>query len=85
MKTSEKIIEFIKEKKQATAKELSDFLLISPRAVFKQLGNLFNEGKISKIGKPPKVFYILQNKTDKPADNFAVEKKKENLLMKIFL
>ena len=67
MKTSEKILNYIKDRKQVTARELVDFLIISERAVFKQLSNLLVEGKITKIGKSPKVFYSL-----------AQEKKDEN-------
>lgn len=59
-KTSEKIISYIKEKGQATASELTDFLAISERAVFKQLANLIVKEKLAKIGKPPKVFYLIR-------------------------
>jgi hypothetical protein len=64
-KTSDKIIEYVKTRKQATANELVGFLLISERAVFKQLSNLIAEGILKKAGKPPKVFYsIAENKTE---------------------
>lgn len=59
-KTSEKIISYIKERGQASANELVDFLAISERAVFKQLANLITEEKLTKIGKPPKVFYLIK-------------------------
>ena len=65
--TSEKIIGYLQEKKQVTANELVDYLLISERAVFKQLSNLLAEGKLRKIGKPPVVFYLLEKET--PAKN----------------
>ena len=57
--TSEKIIDYIREKKQVTAAELVDYLLISERAVFKQLANLIFEEKLIKIGRSPVVFYLL--------------------------
>lgn len=57
--TSNKIIAYIKEKKQATAKELTDYLEISPRAVFKQLKKLTTEDRLIKHGKPPIVYYSL--------------------------
>lgn len=63
--TSQKILEYVKEKKQVTARELVNFLDISERAVFKQLKNLYNKGKVDKIGKPPKVFYFLKEKSEK--------------------
>lgn len=59
MKTSDKIIKYIKSKKQVTANELTDFLQISERAVFKQLANLVIGGVLMKIGKSPKVFYQI--------------------------
>jgi hypothetical protein len=59
MKTSEKIIEYIRQKNQASARELADFLELSDRAVFKQLDNLSAEKKLVKIGRPPRVFYLL--------------------------
>ncbi len=64
--TSKKIIEFVKSKRQTTAKELADFFPISNRAIFKQLKKLINESKLVKIGRPPKVFYMLaEKKVDK--------------------
>lgn len=58
-KTSEKIIQFVKSKGQVTAHELTDYLMISSRAVFKQLEKLYSQGNISKVGKPPRVFYFI--------------------------
>lgn len=58
-KTSEKIIEYISKKGQASGRELADYFGITDRAVRKQLRSLFESGKIKKIGKPPKVFYTL--------------------------
>lgn len=59
MKTSIKIIQYIENVKEASAKQLTDYLEISERAVFKQLAKLITEGKLKKIGKPPKVFYKI--------------------------
>lgn len=70
MKTSEKIIEYIRQKNQASAKELADFLELSDRAVFKQLDNLSTEKKLVKIGRPPRVFYLLN---EGKAEERAVE------------
>ncbi|HSW87970.1 MAG TPA: hypothetical protein VLG12_02290 [Candidatus Saccharimonadales bacterium] len=61
MSTSTKIIEFITKNKQATGKELSDYLSdITPRAVRKQLKNLLDKKILRKIGRPPKVYYLLE-------------------------
>ncbi|MBU2542267.1 MarR family transcriptional regulator [Patescibacteria group bacterium] len=57
--TGNNIVKFIKEHGEATAKELVDFLLISPQAVFRQLKKLQDRGRITKFGSPPRVFYVL--------------------------
>lgn len=62
-KTSDKIIDFIKTKKQASAKQISDCFLLTPRAVFKQLKNLYEKKIIDKIGKPPRVYYFIKEKS----------------------
>lgn len=60
IKTSQKIIEYIKNRGQATGSELADFLNISDRAVRKQLNNLLESDLLYKNGKPPKVFYFIK-------------------------
>ncbi len=62
MKTSLKIINYLKEKGRLSGGQLADYLGISTRAVRKQLRNLLAQGKIAKIGKPPKVFYFIPEK-----------------------
>ena len=57
--TGDNIVKYIKERQEATAKELVDFLLISPQAVFRQLKKLQEKGQIAKFGSPPRVFYVL--------------------------
>ena len=74
--TSQKIIDYIKTRHQATAGELTGFLAISEQAVFRQLANLIAEEKLTKIGRPPKVFYLIKEKaiesinTDKIPDHW---------------
>ncbi len=60
MKTSQKIIDYIAKNRQASGKQLSDYLYeITPRAIRKQLKNLLEKGYLKKIGRPPKVYYLL--------------------------
>ncbi len=61
--TGNTILKYIKERHEATAKELVDFLLISPQAVFRQLKKLQERGEIVKFGSPPRVFYALAGAT----------------------
>lgn len=58
--TSDKIVAYIKKNKQATAKELADYLEISRQALFRQLSKLLKNNQIYKVGTPPKVFYFTQ-------------------------
>lgn len=65
MSTSKKIIAYISRNQQASGKQLSDYLSeITPRAIRKQLKNLADKGILRKIGKPPKVYYLLQEKKE---------------------
>jgi hypothetical protein len=61
--TDKKILAYIKEKTESTAKELTDYLGISARAVFKQLNKLIENGQLIKFGTPPVVFYALAPET----------------------
>ncbi|MFH0856463.1 MAG: HTH domain-containing protein [bacterium] len=71
--TANKIIEYIKEKKSVSAKDLAEYLEISRQAMFRQLARLLEGGKIYKIGKPPKVFYSLkEEKIKKIGDGIEI-------------
>lgn len=67
MSNKKKIIEYIKEKGQVSAKEIIGYLEISPQMVFRHLSDLVSFGLIVKIGKAPKVFYSLPQ--DEEDDN----------------
>lgn len=82
--TAERIIEYIGEKKQASANELVDFLEISERAVFKQLANLLFENKLSRIGRPPVVFYLLKEEVIEK-ETVVVDEKVRKILEENFL
>ncbi len=84
IKTSEKIIEYIKTNSQASGKELVDHLNISDRAVRKQLKNLLEKQKVYKVGKPPKVFYFL-DKGKEEYEKIIFEKKEKDLINKNYL
>jgi hypoxanthine-guanine phosphoribosyltransferase len=61
--TSLKITQYLKEKGQATAAEMVEYLGISRQALFKQLAKLQKNNEIYKVGRPPKVFYYKTDKT----------------------
>lgn len=66
--TGDNIVKYIKEHREATAKDLVDFLLISPQAVFRQLRKLREKGQIVKFGSPPRVFYVLTGEKQAPVE-----------------
>jgi hypoxanthine-guanine phosphoribosyltransferase len=60
MKTAQKIIGYIREHKQATGQELTDFIGITSRGVRKQLLTMLKAGILSKKGHPPIVYYQIK-------------------------
>lgn len=77
MKTSDRIILYLKENKLASAKSLTDFINLSQRGMFKQLKNLLDKGLIDKMGQPPKVLYYLKTTKKK----FDIPYKSEWLIL----
>jgi hypoxanthine-guanine phosphoribosyltransferase/DNA-binding Lrp family transcriptional regulator len=65
--TSQKIIEYIREKGQVSPNELTKYLNITSRAVFKQLKKLLDRGDLSKVGQPPKVYYVIKDSSPNSA------------------
>ena len=59
MKTSQKIIDYMKKNGQVVTGDIVDYLNITDRAVRKQLKNLLDNNRIVKSGKPPKVYYYV--------------------------
>lgn len=82
--TSKRILEYIKAKGQVTAKELVDYLVISPQAVFKQLRRLIESGKLSKSGKPPVVYYQIREQVA-PLDEAKLDGRLKQLIDEHFL
>jgi len=84
-KTSEKIIDYIKNKGQASGNELADFLGITTRAVRKQLANLLEDGYVHKRGTPPKVYYFVSGLEKKATAEAVFDKKTEKVIDENFL
>lgn len=82
--TGNKIAEYIKNKGQTSANELADFLNISRQALYKQLKKLQDRKLIYKIGRPPKVFYLLKERTGEP-EKVEIDKKFKNIIENSFL
>lgn len=61
MTTINKIIEFIREKGQATPADLSRQIGVGRAATHRQIKKLLEKKILGKIGQPPKVFYYLKN------------------------
>ena len=71
--TKQKIIKYIEKRGPVSAKELTDYIGISKQAMFVHLKTLIEKDFIYKIGTPPKVFYILKEKTIDFEDVFFEE------------
>ncbi|MFH1838412.1 MAG: HTH domain-containing protein [Candidatus Kuenenbacteria bacterium] len=82
--TSKKILEYIKNKDQATGSELTDIFNISDRAIRKQLDKLLKLEQIYKIGRPPKVYYLI-SKEKKIKTKIAIDLKIKKEIEKQFL
>ncbi|HEY1646253.1 MAG TPA: DeoR family transcriptional regulator [Candidatus Saccharimonadales bacterium] len=79
MKTSEKIVEYLKDNGQSTTTNLVDYLGITDRAVRKQLRALLDLELVKKVGKPPRVYYSLaepKNQIQTPTFNIPEATKK---------
>ncbi|MBN1916081.1 DeoR family transcriptional regulator [Candidatus Dojkabacteria bacterium] len=85
MKTSERIIQYIKDQGEVSVRQLTEYLGISERAVFKQLSKLVRLNKLTKVGMPPKVFYKIKVLEDTKENIFEVEKKIEKSVEANFL
>lgn len=85
IKTSEKILNYIKDKGQASGNELADFLGITTRAVRKQLANLLEIGSVQKKGTPPRVYYFINEEQKTGAVEIIFDKKTKKVLDENFL
>jgi len=63
--TKTKILDFIKENGASKAKEITEFIGISPQAIHRHLKLLVEQAKLSKKGSPPVVFYELSGSPEK--------------------
>lgn len=83
-KTSDKILDFLKEKKQSPAKDIINHLGITKQAVFRHLAKLVEQEKIYKIGKTPKVFYSTSDeKIEK--EEYKIDEKVKKIIDDNFL
>jgi DNA-binding transcriptional ArsR family regulator/hypoxanthine-guanine phosphoribosyltransferase len=89
MKTSDKIIDYVKARGQVTGNELIDYLSITDRAVRKQLKALIDNGQLKKSGRPPRVYYSIADEPEsmhrEVADSSAVTAKTKNIIEEDFL
>lgn len=72
--TLQKILNFIKQRGEVTAKEMVDEIGITRQALFRHhLSKLLEAGVIEKRGRPPKVFYSLKEKQE-PKESYSVSR-----------
>jgi len=85
MKTSDKIIKYLKNNKQVTGHELAEYLEISRQGLFKQLNKLLDANKITKVGKPPKVFYSLSEPVISSGASVSIDQNTRKIIDERFL
>lgn len=86
MKTSEKILEYLKHNDHVASKDLENHLAITDRGVRKQLKALISAGKITKVGKPPRVYYSIVRENSIPISKPTnIDKTTLKLIEKEFL
>ncbi|MBI4714251.1 winged helix-turn-helix transcriptional regulator [Candidatus Uhrbacteria bacterium] len=56
--TKQRILAYIKENKQVSAKDIISHFGLNATGIFRHLGSLTKQGLIIKHGKPPTVFYL---------------------------
>lgn len=65
MKTKNRIIKILKKNGQLSVAEISEMLDISRQYAHRILNELEEKGEIKRIGSPPKVFYLINEETNK--------------------
>ncbi|MDA3840700.1 MAG: winged helix-turn-helix transcriptional regulator [Patescibacteria group bacterium] len=83
--TKTKIIEYIKERGQVTASQLSGNFNISRQMVHRYLLDLVEKNYINKVGKPPRVYYLLNEDNKETSENVALEREVEEKINKNYL
>jgi len=71
--TKERILQFVKLNGRAKVKDLVGFLGLGNVAIHRQLKKLVENGELKRLGSPPKVFYIIAEKSQEGALGVAVE------------
>jgi len=84
MKTVEKIVKYIKQKRQVTVNEMVDYLGINRSAVYKHINKMLRQDVITKVGRPPKVFYSLNTLVGKKR-NAVIDEDKKRVIEKNYL
>lgn len=64
--TRERIVEFIGANGRARVGDLVEYLGLGNAAIHRQLKRLVESGVLTKTGTPPKVFYLLSERQEKP-------------------
>lgn len=67
--TQQRVLAYIKENKQVSAKEIIGHFGLNATGIFRHLGKLAERGLITKRGKPPKVLY---SPADHRKDNSSI-------------
>ena len=80
----QRIIDYIKEKGQSSADEMTNFFGVSRQIIHRHLSQLVKEGFIYRIGKPPQVYYLI-NKEESSKNEDTVSESLKNIINENYL
>lgn len=85
MYTSDKILEFIRQRGEARAIEIKREFGYSRVFVHRELAKLLKESRVAKSGTPPRVFYSISEKTNNPIDTSTLDKDTQKFIESNYL
>lgn len=85
MYTSDKILDFIKQRGEARAIEIKREFGYSRVFVHRELAKLLKQGRVSKSGTPPRVFYTISENANDPIDSTELDRDTQKFIESNYL
>lgn len=85
MYTSDKILDFIRQRGEARAIEIKREFGYSRVFVHRELAKLLKQGRVSKSGTPPRVFYTISENANNPIDSTALDRDTQKFIESNYL
>lgn len=85
MYTSDKILDFIRQRGEARAIEIKREFGYSRVFVHRELAKLLKQGRVAKSGTPPRVFYTISENTNDSIDTIVLDKDAQKFIESNYL